>query len=313
MRRPSWSSSACCAAVVGASRAQGRLFPCVFRAKSWSPRNNFAARKPTSVTASSSACPRPRPPVRRKSCTVLTCLGQLTLPFLSREEFLQNLRLQLSSLFVKIGSENVACQTFVASQCRGLLANAILTSPTSLARCSISSFKWSFAASAVGRAIERPLVCPALNWPAVRTLIAVMPQRHPRRIGGWTATWLLGDRPLATQRIRAISQQQVHPLTSLIGHAVRGPGRQRPLAFWRGRRFAVRKEPVRVGPCFLVSSSEPGMAGLPCTLRMVAQVPKLRPTAAPTGTGGPHHRWSRDGGSRYTLDVADLAQEDQRL
>src|SRR4051812_168492 len=36
-------------------------------------------------------------------------LGQLTLPFLGREEFLQNLRLQLPTLFVRIGSENVAC------------------------------------------------------------------------------------------------------------------------------------------------------------------------------------------------------------
>ena len=38
----------------------------------------------------------------------------------------------MSTLFVQIGSENVACQTFVANQCRGLLANAVLTSPTSL-------------------------------------------------------------------------------------------------------------------------------------------------------------------------------------
>ena len=59
-------------------------------------------------------------------------LGQLTLPFLSRDEFLQNLRLQLPTLFVRIGAENVACQTFVASQCRGLLASAVLLSPTSL-------------------------------------------------------------------------------------------------------------------------------------------------------------------------------------
>ena len=59
-------------------------------------------------------------------------LGQLTLPFLGREEFLQNLRLQMPTLFVRLGAESVACLTFVSNQCRGLLASAVLASPTSL-------------------------------------------------------------------------------------------------------------------------------------------------------------------------------------
>ena len=49
-------------------------------------------------------------------------LGQVTLPFLSRDEFLQGLRLQMPTLFVRVGEESVACQTFVTSQCKGLLA-----------------------------------------------------------------------------------------------------------------------------------------------------------------------------------------------
>src|SRR5581483_5587448 len=49
-------------------------------------------------------------------------LGQASLPFLSRDEFLDNLRLQMPTLFVRLGAETVACQTFVSSQCKGLLA-----------------------------------------------------------------------------------------------------------------------------------------------------------------------------------------------
>ena len=59
-------------------------------------------------------------------------LGQVTLPFLSRDEFLDGLRLQMPTLFAHIGEENVACQTFVMSQCKGLLASGLLVSPTSL-------------------------------------------------------------------------------------------------------------------------------------------------------------------------------------
>ena len=51
---------------------------------------------------------------------------------MSKDEFLQNLRLQMPTLCVRLGTQTVACQTFVSSQCRGLLASAVLTSPTSL-------------------------------------------------------------------------------------------------------------------------------------------------------------------------------------
>src|SRR5215831_940311 len=59
-------------------------------------------------------------------------LGQLTLPYLGRDEFLQGVRLQMPTLFVRLNNESVACQTFVATQCQGLIASAVLTSPTSL-------------------------------------------------------------------------------------------------------------------------------------------------------------------------------------
>src|SRR5205823_5889607 len=53
-------------------------------------------------------------------------LGQLTLPFLSREDFLQGLRVQMPTLFVRLGEASVACQTFVSNQCKGILSSAML-------------------------------------------------------------------------------------------------------------------------------------------------------------------------------------------
>src|SRR5207253_10193755 len=60
-------------------------------------------------------------------------LGELTLAIVPRAEFLGKLSLQLPTLAVCLGTQTVACQTFVTSQCQGLLASAVLNSPTCLA------------------------------------------------------------------------------------------------------------------------------------------------------------------------------------
>ena len=197
-------------------------------------------------------------------------LGQLTLPFLSREEFLQNLRLQLPTLFVRIGTDNVACQTFVASQCRGLLAGAVLVSPTSLVPLLDLDLQVEFRCERGGAAHRTPARLCSSQLAGRQALVAVMPRRHPRRIGAWTATWLLGDRPLASQRVRAISQRHFHRSlrlsdTRFVLQVGGGPLRL-------ARQAPPLDGPTRVGPCFLVSSSEPGMAGL-CPVRVAAQVP----------------------------------------
>ena len=197
--------------------------------------------------------------------------GRLTLPVLSREEFLQNLRLQLSTLFVRIGAENVACQTFVASQCRGLLASAVLFSPTSLVPILDMDLAVEFRCERGGTVLRTPARLCSSQLAGRQALVAVMPRRHPRRIGAWTATWLLGDRPLATQRLRAISQNHFRRSLRLsdtrfvIQEGAAGPVRL-------ARQAPPLEKVNRLGPCFLVSSSEPGMAGL-CPVRVVAQLP----------------------------------------
>src|SRR5262245_38355483 len=59
--------------------------------------------------------------------------AEISLPFLSCDEFIRNIRLERPTVFAKIGEESVACQTFVVSQCREVMAAALLDSPTSLA------------------------------------------------------------------------------------------------------------------------------------------------------------------------------------
>jgi hypothetical protein len=100
-------------------------------------------------------------------------------------------------------------------------------------------------------------------------LVTVVPNRHPRRLGAWVVTWLLAGRPLASQRVRGISQHafQRSLRISDTRFVVQNGGGPMRLA----RQAPVLDGKQRVGPCFMVSSAEPGMAGL-CKLQVTAQV-----------------------------------------
>jgi hypothetical protein len=195
-------------------------------------------------------------------------LGSLTLPVLTQDDFLSNLRLQLPTLFVRIGEQNVACQTFVANQCRGLVASTMVTSPTSLVPLLDLGLRLEFRSDKGGiQATSAQLSSSQLA--DRQALVAVVPKRIPKRIGSWTAVWLVGDRPLICQRVRAIGQGAFH-------RSLRVSDSRFVLQMADGEIKVSRHLPplddvARAGPCFLVSSKEPGMAGF-CTLQTRAQV-----------------------------------------
>jgi hypothetical protein len=196
-------------------------------------------------------------------------LGQVALPFLSRDEFLGNLRLQMPTLFVRLGAETVACQTFVSSQCKGLLASAVLNSPTSLVPLLDMDLQVEFRCERSGTATRVPACLCSSQLAGRQALVSVVPRRYPRRLGTWTATWQLANRTLASQRVRGISQHHFQ-------RSLRISDTRFVVQTKEGVRLMRQVPPLekdgRVGPCFLVSSGEPGMAGQ-CRLQVAAQVP----------------------------------------
>jgi hypothetical protein len=197
-------------------------------------------------------------------------LGQVQLPHLGRDDFFRGLRLEMPTLFVRVGEETVACQTFVTSQCRGLLASAVLLSPTSLVPLLDMDLAVEFRCEKSGAAHRVPASLCSSQLGGRKAVVTVAPRKYPRRLGTWTATWLLGGKPLATQRIRGISQ-------SHFQRSLRISDTRFVLGAGTGQVRLARQVPPletsgRVGPCFLVSSGEPGMAGL-CKLRITTQVP----------------------------------------
>jgi hypothetical protein len=196
-------------------------------------------------------------------------LGQLALPVINREEFMARLRLQMPTLFVRLGDQSVACRTFVANQCRGLLASAMVTSPSSLAPLLDLGMEVEFRSERQGSIQRIPIRLVNSQLLGQEALITVVPRALPRRIGSWVATWLIGDRPLATQRIRAISQR--HFERSLRVVDTRFVLRRKNGAVSVTRHVPPLEEIDRVGPCFLISSSEPGMAGI-CPVEVYTQI-----------------------------------------
>jgi hypothetical protein len=233
-----------------------------------------------------------------------TVLGRLVLPVLGRDEFVQRLLLQMPTLSVRLGEQTVACQTFVATQCKGLVATAVLASPTSLVPVLDLGLRVEFRSERGGSCYSVPIQLSSSQLRGRQALITVAPRKFPRRIGTWLATWMLDDHPLMTQRIRAISKQhfQRSLRISETRFIMQNPKGEVTLA----RQLATAEGTTRVGPCFLVSSREQGMAGL-CPLQVRAQVagavqPPLLVEQEVLITDGPSPF------APGTLDVADLAQ-----
>jgi hypothetical protein len=194
-------------------------------------------------------------------------LGQMTLPVLTEQEFRKQLTLQMPSLHVRLGERSVACRTYVSTECEGLVATALLASPTSLAPIKDMDLHVEFG-SERGPVQTLPVQLSSSQLRARQAMITVVP-RKPRRLGAWQATWLLGEVPLAHQRIKGITKRTFQ-------QSLRISETRFVLQSDKGRVTLSRLLPnldgiARVGPCFLISSSEPGMAGS-CLLQVRAQV-----------------------------------------
>ncbi len=248
--------------------------------------------------------PTPAAPVTAELLWRNHVLGQLTLPILSREEFLQKLRIDMPTLSVRLGDESVACQTFVASQCKGVVLSALLSSPTSLVPLLDMDLQVEFRPARGTSTYRVPVRLSSTQLAGRRALVTVAPRRYPRRIGAWTVSWLLGDCPLVSQQIKAISQRTFQK--SLRVADTRYVYQTKAGEISLSRHVPPLETLARLGPCFFVCSREAGMAGM-CRLRVHAQVagavqPPLLQEQDVLITDGPTLV------APGTLDVADVGQ-----
>lgn len=197
-------------------------------------------------------------------------LGQLEIPILQRSDFLRQLSLQLPTVTVNLGQQSVACQTFVSTQSKGLVASGLLTSPTSLAPVLDMRLEVEFRNDQRADSAQRiPILFSNSQLQGRQALVTVSPNLN-RRMGNWTITWFLEGEPIHGQRVKAISKRDFE--RSLRISETRFVVQDHAGAVTLTRRAPKLAEVARVGPCFLVSSRELGVAGL-CTLQTRASVP----------------------------------------
>jgi hypothetical protein len=208
------------------------------------------------------------PPTQSTSAEVLYrgCpVGQLTLPVISQEAFTRQLQVHMPTLYARLGEQCVACQTIVARQCRGLVVSGLLTSSTSLAPLVDLGLRLEIRSSDGGTVHKAVAQLASSQLAGRQALVTITPPRFPRRIGTWILTWLIGNHSLGSQELRAISERSFRSSLHLVDTRFLVHSSRHGIVL--SRSLPLPKEIERVGPCFLLSSSEPGMAGL-CKLQV---------------------------------------------
>jgi len=226
------------------------------------------------------------------------------LPVLTADEFGNNLKIHLPTIFVQIGGRNVAARTFVANQCKGLTASAIVRSPTGLAPLLDLRLRVLFHWERSGRSDEVAVPVIPSQLVGKEAMVSVSPPKLPRKSGEWTVSWLVGERVLSSQRIRTVTAKTF--LDSLRVTDTRFVFETEKSGLQVRRHLPPLNEIRKAGPCFVVCSKEAGMAGM-VHFQIVAQVPgSVRPPEALDQmamiTDGPTLI------SPSMLEVGDLAQ-----
>ena len=187
-------------------------------------------------------------------------LASLRIPIQSEAEYLGDLRLMHPNVSIKLKGQYVPAQSFVAAQCQGLVAAAVIRSSTCLAPLADRPLTVHFQndSSNRGESVTIPLTSTQLA--AKETLILAAPTRRPRTAGTYSISWQVGSRGLLTQRVTGVTLRRFLESIRLAGTRFLVPDPS-------GTMRAVRQAPMLgelsgIGPCFVMASRLPGAAGL---------------------------------------------------
>jgi hypothetical protein len=232
-----------------------------------------------------SFCLQFRPPMLKKSTTVellwrSASLSQTVLPFLSADDFIAQLHIDLPTIFARIGEKSVACQTVVAKQCRGLVASALLTSPTSLVPLLDLDLEVEFAEEHGFHSDFVPVRLVGSQLLAKQALVSVVAPRRPHRLGRWAVHWILEDQILTRNELNVIGQRTFRKSLHVVDARYVHQEKEGPAVL--SRALPAPSPHTRLGPCFLVASREPGMAAVcPLELRIHFKTPGKAPARWP--------------------------------
>ncbi len=235
--------------------------------------------------------PAPEVSVRAELLWKMRLIADVPIPVLTAEAFLSQLQISNPTVAVKLGDCTVAATTFVAAQCRGLMAMAVIKSPTTLAPLAELGLHVTFRSDRTTIEYDIPVTLTSSQLSFKEAMFAVSPPKLPRKSGNYSATWYAGTKKLVSVNFVAVTLAQ-------FAKSLRVSASRFAIADRLGQVRMMRHPPqtpgeaVRIGPCFVLNSYELGMAGW-IDLRAVAQStgstqhPPLELTGSVLITDGP--------------------------
>ncbi len=198
-------------------------------------------------------------------------LGEIELPIVTAAEFATALSLQMPTVHVALAGETVACRTFVTTQAKTVFATALLQNATPLAPLNDLDLHVEVHEANGGLVGSAAANFTTEQMRTRQALVSVMLPKL-KRIGSYRLSWRLGSHDLHTHKLHAVSRRTF--LRSLRISATRfvvqNDDGANQVMRWLPHRDGrlVLDNIARVSPCFYVTSSAAGMAGLaPFTLR----------------------------------------------
>lgn len=185
-------------------------------------------------------------------------LCRVEVPVLEEQEFFEGFSVAEPTAFVRLGPNSVPARYFVASQCRGLSAVAILHSRSPLAPLAEAGLSVAVRNERTGAEAVVPVVLTNAQRASKEAVVSVSFPRMKRYGGTQSIVWQAGGRELARQIVCGIPARRFERSIRVRESRFLVPDKL-------GRIAIVKQPPPGRGPCapaFFVQSAEAGTAGI---------------------------------------------------
>ncbi|MDY3551657.1 hypothetical protein R5W24_000736 [Gemmata sp. JC717] len=213
----------------------------------------------------------------------------LLVPVLAPTQFLTGLTLTDATVAVRFGGTTAPASAIGRDRYDGLVAVALLRSPTALAPLAELGLRVAFHDSRSGTEYPAVVALGAAQLARSEALVTAVCPEHPQPAGPWWVVWHAGDRSLSAQRLQVVPEEKFE-----LG--VRVLEIRFALLDASGTVHTAKQPPVlsdagKIGPCFVLAGGEPGAVGV-CRFEIVAFAsagpdPNIQHTAEAVITDGP--------------------------
>ncbi|HEV3439814.1 MAG TPA: hypothetical protein VG122_20780 [Gemmata sp.] len=192
-------------------------------------------------------------------------VAPITIPVLTPEMFLANLQVAMPTITVRLVGQGVSACAYVADECKGLIASAVLRSPYVLASVAELGLWVEFLSERTGRLFSVRVPLSASQCAGNEAVVTAACPKVPRRVGLWSVIWRVGKEELARRRVEVIPARRFEESLRVLDTRF-------AVADKAGMVRVVRQPPPAgtvesLGPCFLIASSEAGAVGM-CRLAL---------------------------------------------